>query len=221
MNNSETKHNLFFVTTDTNDNIVVKIIRYNSTNEKTEYLKKDGDQLIKFDSSLFDWWKEKISYVEGDYIDVAFLYDTDDIKEFMDTVLALNKSSNTVWTQKVIEDFIKFELKDSKKVFLISNHNNDRVERIISISGNEDDPIDKMYLTNVKIYPNNKNSQSSLIIDDSSNNGDNDVGNKNKSTEEEQNVQNENEEIEILDSEVSPLIKYFRDKAAEDRKKGI
>ena len=49
------------------------VIRLKS--DKMEFVKKDGEIEFPITIDFWDWWKKVVSYIEGDFVDICFVYD--------------------------------------------------------------------------------------------------------------------------------------------------
>ena len=55
------------------ENDKASVIRLKSDN--LEFIKKDGEIEFPITIDFWEWWKRVVSYIEGDYIDICFVYD--------------------------------------------------------------------------------------------------------------------------------------------------
>ena len=55
------------------ENDRASVIRLKS--DKLEFVKKDGEIDFGISIDFWDWWKKVVSYVEGDEVDICFIFD--------------------------------------------------------------------------------------------------------------------------------------------------
>lgn len=62
--------NIIFV-----ENSNVSVIRLKK--DRLEFLKKDGEVEFPITVDFWDWWKMSLSYIDGDEVDICYVYDKD------------------------------------------------------------------------------------------------------------------------------------------------
>lgn len=84
---------------------MVSVIRLK--NGRLEFLKKDGEWEFPITLDFWDWWKKAISYIDGDSVDICYIYDKDyDFlhEEFVENNNALNTEGSS-WNLEYIKSY--------------------------------------------------------------------------------------------------------------------
>lgn len=55
------------------ENDKASVIRFVS--DKMEFIRKDGEVDFPITTDFWDWWKKVVSYIDGDPVDICFVYD--------------------------------------------------------------------------------------------------------------------------------------------------
>ena len=83
---------------------IVSVIRLKK--DSLEFLKKDGEIEFPLTVDFWDWWKRSLSYIEGNKVDICYIYDKDYdflCEEFVQEVNVLNtveSSWNLGWIKE-------------------------------------------------------------------------------------------------------------------------
>ncbi len=84
-----------------------------STREKIRYVTNQGERAFPVSEDFWTWWKNAVSYLEGEPVDFCFLYDRD----YKVLHHGLVMSSDTCWNEKIVESFVN-EMMDCPQVIL-------------------------------------------------------------------------------------------------------
>lgn len=92
----------------------VTVVEYSAgTREKIRYVTNQGERVFPVSGDFWTWWKNAVSYLEGEPVDFCFLYDRD--YEVLRHGFGI--ASNTCWNERVIEAFVN-EMLDYPRVIL-------------------------------------------------------------------------------------------------------
>ena len=94
------------------------VIRFRS--DKLEFIKKDGEIDFPITIDFWDWWKKVVSYVDGDEVDLCFVYDKNYDLLQNDEILTNNviNSEKSSWKIEHIKSYF-WELKPTYVNLLI------------------------------------------------------------------------------------------------------
>jgi hypothetical protein len=87
----------------------ISVIEYQ---DKLEYLKKDGEKKWRYDSSFWEWFKEKIVY---DNQELSFIIITDKDNFKIDSSIKISKTDTISKNQSLINEALA--LKENNKIF--------------------------------------------------------------------------------------------------------
>jgi len=92
------------------ENNKVSVIR--SKANKLEFVKKDGEVDFPVTVDFWDWWKRAVSYIDGDSVDICFVYDKDYDLLHDNGIIAKNilNSEESSWKVEHIKSYF-WELK--------------------------------------------------------------------------------------------------------------
>jgi hypothetical protein len=168
------------------ENSIISVIRLKS--DKLEFLKKDGEVEFPITIDFWDWWKKAISYIEGDSVDMCFVYDKDyDIlrEDFITQNNILNTEESS-WNIKWINSYF-WQLKPTYvNVSIIGSENQEFV-----LGGGTASKSGKRFYTNLNFSAESKSQK--------------------KATD-------GNEGVETIDEDdYSPVAKFFIDMIRRER----
>lgn len=105
------------------ENDRASVIRLKS--DKLEFVKKDGEIDFPITLEFWDWWKKVVSYIDGDAVDICFVYDKkydllQDNKILNNNII---NSEESVWRIEHIKSYF-WELKPTYLHLAIGNPDN-------------------------------------------------------------------------------------------------
>ena len=176
------KKNIIFIEKDT-----ISVIRHKGN--KIEFIKKDGEVDFEVFEGFWEWWKNAVSYLADDEVDLCFIY-YKDYELLHDDFLDIAKNTapdESIWDINYIKNFF-WELKPTYfRVCLVSPSGAETL-----LGGNKAKEISqKRFYTNMEF-----------------------VG-SNKSITEESSQTKEGEEIK--ESDISSIAKFFTDLLRKER----
>ncbi len=106
------------------ENGKVSVIRYK--NDKLEFIKRDGEKEFIISDEFWCWWKNAVSYLKENKLDICFIYDNNnDIisNEFYNSADKVD-GKNTMWNIDYIRQFFAKVKEDYRDVCLIDINEN-------------------------------------------------------------------------------------------------
>ena len=87
------------------ENNRVSVIRYKAN--KLEFVKKDGEIDFPITMDFWEWWKRAVSYIEGEEVDICFIYDKNYDLLQNDEIIKKNvlNSDESIWKIDIIKNY--------------------------------------------------------------------------------------------------------------------
>lgn len=173
---------------DENKASVIRLI-----SKELEFVKKDGEVDFPIMTDFWNWWKKVVSYVEGDPVDICFVYDKnyDLINECDVYEKNIINSEESIWKVEHIKSYF-WNLKPTYlNLMIVGPHNQEY------FIGGEGNAIPRRFYTNLEFKPVN-------------------VGNKKKNSNTVE-IKEEGKERPQSDNEYSEFAKYFVDLIRRER----
>lgn len=171
---------------------IVSVIRFRS--EELEFVKKDGETEFPVTDDFWTWWKGVVSYIEGDPVDICFVYDKEyallQENEIIDNNII--NTENSVWKINHIKQYF-WNLKPT--YFSLNIIGLRQQKYSINDSGTG---IPRQFCTNLDFDTNTKSIKS-------------------KNKDKEYKAENVSEVKTIDDEEYSDFAKYFIDLIRRER----
>lgn len=133
-------------------------------NDAYVYVKDDGNNKIQISENFWNWWKEKMEYVEGDVVDICVISDRIYPELELTGFPNIVSEDQTFWTEENIRSFLK-EMIEYTKILLKSKNGLEMnvLKEKIMCGGAVNNK--KVFYTNMNFKRKNSGSKNSTLRD--------------------------------------------------------